>query len=86
MMAELREDEIKEITVAMLEKLIESGKTMAVLFYDPDQDQKDQAWLEELEKIDDDCSRHEISFVKVSFPSSLSFMYVQNKHVLVLGQ
>jgi hypothetical protein len=50
------QEEIKEITVAMLEKLVERGKTMAVLFYDPNDDE-DHMIMDELEKIDDDCRR-----------------------------
>jgi len=40
----------------MLEKLIERGKTMAVLFYDIN-DEEDHLIMDELEKIDDDCRR-----------------------------
>ena len=51
----------------MLEKLVERGKTMAVLFYDPNDDE-DHAIMDELEKIDDDCRRlvSSTSFVKSS--------------------
>ena len=48
----------------MLDKLIERGKTMAVLFYDPS-DHQDLDIMDELEKIDDECRRFEIDFVKV---------------------
>jgi hypothetical protein len=65
MLSELKQEEIKELTVAMLAKLVERGKTMAVLFYDPT-DKQDFAILDELEKIDDDCRRFEIDFIKVS--------------------
>ena len=65
MLSELKQEEIKELTVPMLDKLIERGKTMAVLFYDPKAKQ-DKAILDGLEKIDDDCRRFEIDFVKVS--------------------
>ena len=41
----------------MLEKLVERGKTMAVLFYDPNDDE-DHLIMDELEKIDDDCRRY----------------------------
>ncbi len=40
MKAELKQEEIKEVTVPMLEKLVERGKTMAVLFYDSEGDSK----------------------------------------------
>ena len=65
MLSELKQEEIKELTVPMLDKLIERGQTMAVVFYDPN-DKQDQAILESLEKIDDDCRRFEIDFIKVS--------------------
>ena len=48
----------------MLDKLVERGKTMAVLFYDPN-DNQDLDIMDELEKIDDECRRFEIDFVKV---------------------
>ena len=35
MLSELKQEEIKELTVPMLNKLVERGKTMAVVFYDP---------------------------------------------------
>ena len=47
MLSELKQEEIKELTVPMLDKLVERGKTMAVLFYDPNDDQ-DYAVLDEL--------------------------------------
>ena len=61
----MKQEEIKELTVPMLDKLVERGKTMAVVFYDPN-DKQDQVVLESLEKIDDDCRRFEIDFIKVS--------------------
>ena len=48
----------------MLDRLVERGKTMAVLFYDP-KDNQDLDIMDELEKIDDECRRFEIDFVKV---------------------
>ena len=65
MKSELKQEEIKEVTVSMLEKLVEKGRTMAVVFYD-DEDVENAAIMDELERIDDDCARFEISFVKVS--------------------
>ena len=38
MKSELKQEEIKEVTVPMLDKLIDKGRTMAVLFYAPDQE------------------------------------------------
>ena len=65
MLSELKQEEIKELTVPMLDKLVERGKTMAVVFFEPG-DKQDAAILESLEKIDDDCRRFEIDFIKVS--------------------
>ena len=48
----------------MLEKLVERGKTMAVLFYDPNDDE-DHAIMDELEKIDDDCRRYNVTKITV---------------------
>ena len=48
----------------MLEKLVERGKTMAVLFYDPNDDE-DHAIMDELEKIDDDCRRYNVIKITV---------------------
>lgn len=45
----------------MLEKLVERGKTMAVLFYDIN-DEEDHLIMDELEKIDDDCRRWDTYF------------------------
>ena len=71
MLDELKQDEIKEVTVKMLDKLVEKGKTMAVLFYDPD-DSEDHVIMDQLEKIDDECSRFNIDFVKLSDPKEAS--------------
>ena len=51
--------------ISTLDKLIERGHTMAVLFYDPN-DKQDLIILDDLEKIDDDCRRFDIDFIKVS--------------------
>ena len=56
--------------VLMLDKLVERGKTMAVLFYDPN-DNQDLDIMDELEKIDDECRRFEIDFVKVQIEKEL---------------
>ena len=64
MLSELKQEEIKELTVPMLDKLVERGHTMAVLFYDP-KDRQDLVILDGLEKIDDDCRRFDIDFIKV---------------------
>ena len=64
MRSELKQEEIKEISVLMLEKLVERGKTMAVVFHDPEAED-DRAVLKDLELIDDDCAKFEINFVKL---------------------
>ena len=64
MRSELKQEEIKEISVLMLEKLVERGKTMAVVFHDPEAED-DRAVLRELELIDGDCAKFEINFVKL---------------------
>ena len=43
MRSELKQEEIKEISVPMLEKLVERGKTMAVVFHDPEAEDDRQA-------------------------------------------
>ncbi len=65
MKAELKRDNIKEVSVTALDKLVEKGRTIAVLFYSPE-DKEDLKVLDELETIDDECAGYEISFVKVS--------------------
>lgn len=66
MKSELKQEEIKEVTVPVLHKLVEKSKTMAVLFYDPDADEAEVKIMDRLEKIDDDCARFGINFVKVN--------------------
>jgi thioredoxin-related protein len=64
MRSELKQEEIKEISVLMLDRLVERGKTLAVVFYDPE-GEDDIVILRKLEHIDDDCSKYEINFVKL---------------------
>ena len=65
MRSELKQEEIKELSLLMLERLVEKGKTLAVVFYDPDGDD-DALVLRKLEQIDDDCAKFEINFVKLN--------------------
>ncbi|KAL1464793.1 hypothetical protein WDU94_004408 [Cyamophila willieti] len=58
------EDIIEDVTAKTLETLIESIDNLVVLFYDNDDEDSLQA-LGELEKIDDDCDKHGIQFVKI---------------------
>ncbi len=59
MKSELKKDDIKAVTVSVLDKLVERGRTMAVLFHDP-ADRDEQVILDELETIDDECAGFEI--------------------------
>ena len=70
----------------MLDRLVERGKTMAVLFYDP-KDNQDLDIMDELEKIDDECRRFEIDFVKVRRFSDRSpgmFLYKTKNHFFII--
>ncbi|XP_065225798.1 uncharacterized protein hlk isoform X2 [Planococcus citri] len=58
------DDVIEEVTAKTLETLISSVDYLVVLFYDNDEEES-QIVLGELEKIDDDCDRHGIQFVKI---------------------
>ncbi|XP_068911269.1 uncharacterized protein hlk isoform X6 [Tenebrio molitor] len=61
---QLEKDEIEDVTDEMLDKLINEGKNLAVLFYNED-DRKSQRVLNELENIDDECDQLGIVFVKI---------------------
>ncbi|RZC33857.1 uncharacterized protein BDFB_002087 [Asbolus verrucosus] len=61
---QLEKDEIEDVTDEMLDKLINEGKNLAVLFYNED-DRKSQKVLNELENIDDECDQLGIVFVKI---------------------
>jgi len=65
MKSELKQNEIKSINGAVLDKLVERGRTLAVLFYDPEEED-DRKALQILEEIDDECSAFEISFCKLN--------------------
>ncbi|XP_054268035.1 uncharacterized protein LOC128989922 isoform X4 [Macrosteles quadrilineatus] len=58
------EDVIEDVTAKTLETLIGSIDNLVVLFYDNDDEESMQV-LGELEKIDDDCDKHGIQFVKI---------------------
>ncbi|XP_050520810.1 uncharacterized protein LOC126894105 isoform X3 [Daktulosphaira vitifoliae] len=67
------EDIIEDVSAKTLDTLIESVDNLVVLFYDND-DEDSLRVLNELEKIDDDCDRHGIQFVKIEDPlAALSF-------------
>ena len=64
MLDELKQDEIKAVTVAMLNRLIDRNHNLAVVFLD-ETTSEDEALLAELENIDGECKKYDIDFVKV---------------------
>ncbi|XP_044743399.1 uncharacterized protein LOC123305679 isoform X4 [Chrysoperla carnea] len=58
------EDVIEDVTAKTLNTLIGNIDNLVVLFYDND-DEESEKILGELEKIDDDCDKHGIQFVKI---------------------
>lgn len=78
MKAILKQEEIKNVTTLVLRKLIERDRTMAVLFFD-EEGETDAKVLEELEKIDDDCSRFGISFVKVADKEEANYYGIEDR-------
>ncbi|KAJ0178650.1 hypothetical protein K1T71_005425 [Dendrolimus kikuchii] len=58
------EDVIEDVTAKTLNTLIINVDNLVVLFYDHG-DEESMTVLGELEKIDDDCDRHGIQFVKI---------------------
>ncbi|XP_058810774.1 uncharacterized protein LOC131675703 isoform X2 [Phymastichus coffea] len=58
------EDVIEDVTVKTLHTLIGNIDNLVVLFYDHGDEDSMQV-LTELEKIDDDCDKHGIQFVKI---------------------
>ncbi|KAL0882622.1 hypothetical protein ABMA27_001058 [Loxostege sticticalis] len=58
------EDVIEDVTAKTLNTLIGNVDNLVVLFYDHGDDES-MTVLAELEKIDDDCDRHGIQFVKI---------------------
>ncbi|XP_014255609.1 uncharacterized protein LOC106670103 isoform X2 [Cimex lectularius] len=63
------DDVIEDVTAKTLGTLIGSIDNLVVLFYDND-DEESVTVLGELEKIDDDCDKHGIQFVKIDDPSA----------------
>ncbi|XP_037043198.1 uncharacterized protein LOC119079410 isoform X3 [Bradysia coprophila] len=64
LLEQLEKDEIEDVTDEMLDKMIKEGRTIAVLFYD-NNDDKSQKVLAELENIDDECDALGVTFVKI---------------------
>lgn len=48
-----------------MEKLLTNGKLILEIFLDGKDDDDSLQVIEELEKIDDDCDKHGIQFVKI---------------------
>uniref|UniRef100_A0A146M1J4 Thioredoxin domain-containing protein n=1 Tax=Lygus hesperus TaxID=30085 RepID=A0A146M1J4_LYGHE len=63
------DDVIEDVTAKTLGTLIGSIDNLVVLFYDNDDEDSMQV-LGELEKIDDDCDKHGIQFVKIDDPEA----------------
>ena len=64
MLEELKQEEIKAVTVAMLDRLVDRNHNLAVLLLD-ETTGDDEALLAELENIDDECKKYDIDFVKL---------------------
>ncbi|XP_031616558.1 uncharacterized protein LOC116336680 isoform X3 [Contarinia nasturtii] len=64
LVSQLEKDEIEDVTEEMLDRMVKEGRTLAVLFYD-NNDDKSQKVLEELENIDDECDALGVTFVKI---------------------
>nr|XP_042900570.1 uncharacterized protein LOC107453912 [Parasteatoda tepidariorum] len=79
---QLTKDEIEDVTEKMLQNLVETTPSLAVLFYDADS-AVSQVVLKELEKIDDDSQEYNIPFVKIS-DDSLAKQYGLNDELPIL--
>ncbi|XP_055320484.1 uncharacterized protein LOC129577457 isoform X19 [Sitodiplosis mosellana] len=64
LVSQTEKDEIEDVTEEALDKMVKDGDTLAVLFYD-NNDDRSQKVLEELENIDDECDALGINFVKI---------------------
>ena len=56
---------VEEVTAPILEMLIETNDNLAVVFFEHD-DQQDFAFLNGMEKIDDECDNVSIPLVKIN--------------------
>ena len=56
---------MEEVTAPILEMLIETNDNLAVVFFEHD-DQQDFAFLNGMEKIDDECDNVSIPLVKIN--------------------
>ena len=66
---------MEEVTAPILEMLIETNDNLAVVFFEHD-DQQDFAFLNGMEKIDDECDNVSIPLVKINDQSKAGFPVV----------
>ena len=66
---------VEEVTAPILEMLIETNDNLAVVFFEHD-DQQDFAFLNGMEKIDDECDNVSIPLVKINDQSKAGFPVV----------
>ncbi|EEB16861.1 predicted protein [Pediculus humanus corporis] len=76
------EDVIEDVTVKTLNTLIDNIDNLVVLFYDED-DEESMTIITELEKIDDDCDKHGIQFVKINDPKAAEEFGIDKTPALV---
>ncbi|KAI5646564.1 thioredoxin-like domain-containing protein [Phthorimaea operculella] len=76
------EDVIEDVTAKTLNTLIGNVDNLVVLFYDHGDDDS-MTVLAELEKIDDDCDRHGIQFVKIDDEKAASAFGIDNIPAIV---
>ncbi|XP_011257946.1 uncharacterized protein LOC105252319 isoform X2 [Camponotus floridanus] len=76
------EDVIEDVTAKTLNTLIGNIDNLVVLFYDHDDEDSMQV-LNELEKIDDDCDRHGIQFVKIDDEKATEEFGIDNLPAIV---
>ncbi|XP_049870043.1 uncharacterized protein LOC126369599 isoform X1 [Pectinophora gossypiella] len=76
------EDVIEDVTAKTLNTLIGNIDNLVVLFYDHGDDES-MTVLAELEKIDDDCDRHGIQFVKIDDHKAAAAFGIDNIPAIV---
>lgn len=76
------EELIEEATAKSLDAMIGTIDKVVVLFYDPDYRKLEQL-LEEMEKIDDDCSSRDIAFVKTAETEAIEAFGITKTPALV---
>ncbi|CAG9794978.1 unnamed protein product [Diatraea saccharalis] len=76
------EDVIEDVTAKTLNTLIGNIDNLVVLFYDHG-DEESMTVLAELEKIDDDCDRHGIQFVKIDDDKAAEAFGIDNVPAIV---